>query len=97
MSSVWPRAATISEKMRVTAMDIAIGATRKDKQAVDRNNRGDVRRLLKLWEQAKLPVVWRLQLHGHLLTRDDPDTKLADIDAYTEYVPSQPAVAGPMP
>ena len=84
-------------KIRVTAMDIAIGATRKDKQAVDRNARGDVRRLLKPWEQAKLPVNWRLQLHCHGLTRDDIETKLEDIDAYSAYVASQPAAVGAMP
>ena len=84
-------------KIRVTAMDIAMGASRKDKQAVERTSRGDVRRLLKPWEVTKLPAVWRGQLHSHCLTREDIETTLEDEEAYTSYVPSQPAVAAPMP
>jgi hypothetical protein len=84
-------------KMRVTAMDIAVKDSRKDKQAVERTSRGEVRRLLKPWEQTKLPAVWRMQLHAQGLTLQDPDAIVSDEDAYTKYVPSQPAVAGPMP
>eukprot|EP00972_Heterocapsa_arctica_P001552 223074-Heterocapsa_arctica.AAC.1 len=72
-------------------MDIAVKDTRKDKQAVERNSRGEVRRLLKPWEQTKVPSVCRLQLHAQFLTREDPDATISDEDAYTKYVPSQPA------
>ena len=84
-------------KMRVETMDNATAVSRKDKQAVERNNRGDVRRLLKPWEVTKLPTVWRHELHTNCLTRDDIVEDIADEHAYLKYVASQPPIATAKP